>query len=122
MSPANIYVKQPYELDKKPHINLSRNHINSSRNHNITRQATVLALTYVGPSDNVSTVSIKGCEIHFFPLIFLTCTKFLDDSTTLWLLLLQNGSADASLPGADHKKEYMYMQHTLRFNVWSILF
>ena len=27
-------------------------HINSSSSHNITRQATVLALTYLGPSDN----------------------------------------------------------------------
>ena len=34
------------------HINSTRNHINSSRNHNITRQATVLALTYLGPSEN----------------------------------------------------------------------
>ena len=45
MSPANSYVKQPYQLDKKPH--------NSSRNHNITRQATVLALTYLGPSAKI---------------------------------------------------------------------
>ena len=33
------------------HINSTRNHITSSRNHSITRQATVLALTYLGPSD-----------------------------------------------------------------------
>ena len=47
----------------------TRNHINSSNSHNITRQATVLALTYLGPSgvcdcenelERVSSLNRKG--------------------------------------------------------------